>query len=82
VDGTENKAGLLTEYCTLQVSKGDKETLQKFYITSLGNNRAIFSYPWLRDFNPNIDWLTGEVKGAKTRIRMVLFRNTRERALK
>jgi hypothetical protein len=82
VDGTENKAGLLTEYCTLQVSKGDKEILQRFYITSLGNDRAIFGYPWLRDFNPNIDWLTGEVKGTKTRIETVLLRSTRERALK
>jgi hypothetical protein len=27
VDGTEYKAGLLTEYCTLRVTKGDRETL-------------------------------------------------------
>jgi hypothetical protein len=38
VDGMENQAGLLTEYCTLQVNKGDKESLQRFYITSLGND--------------------------------------------
>ena len=35
VDGTENIAGRLTEFCTLRVRKGDENRLQTFYITTL-----------------------------------------------
>jgi hypothetical protein len=45
VDGTENKQGTLTHYCLLHVKVGRKEDLQKFFITSLGGDRAIFGYP-------------------------------------
>ena len=41
VDGSENKQGILTHYCLLRVKKGKEEDLQKFYITSLGGDRAI-----------------------------------------
>jgi hypothetical protein len=52
VDGTENIAGRLTKFCTLRVCKGDQNCLQTFYVTSLGMDRAILGYPWLRTFNP------------------------------
>ena len=52
MDGTENMAGRLTKSCTLRVRKGDQSHLQTFYITSLGADRAILGYPWLRMFNP------------------------------
>jgi hypothetical protein len=41
----------LTHYCLLRVSKGNKEVLLKFYVTSLGGDRAIFSFPLSR-----VDW--------------------------
>jgi len=33
----------------------------RFYETSLGEDRIIFGYPWLRTFNPQIDWEKGKV---------------------
>ena len=41
VDGTENIAGRLTEFCTLRVRKGDQNHLQTFYVTALGMDRVI-----------------------------------------
>jgi predicted aspartyl protease len=52
VDGTQNQAGTLTEYYTLRCLIGDKESLQCFYITNLGQDRVLLGYPWLSEFNP------------------------------
>ena len=35
----------------------------KFLIVNLGRDRIIFGYPWLREFNPEIDWPTKFIKG-------------------
>ena len=35
----------------------------KFLIIDLGRDRIIFGYPWLREFNPEIDWPTKFIKG-------------------
>ena len=59
IDGTENKHGTLTHYTLIQVKKGEKNLLQRFYVTSLGVDHTIFGYPWLRDFNPNVNWGAG-----------------------
>ena len=63
VDGTENITGRLTKFCTLRVRKGDQSHLQTFYITSLGTDRAILRYPWLKTFNPRINWEEGRILG-------------------
>jgi hypothetical protein len=39
-----------------------------FYITALGSNYAILGYPWLKEFNPNIDWNKGQILGPKIQI--------------
>ena len=78
VDGTENKHGTLTHYTLLRVKKGDKNLLQRFYVTSLGADHAIFGYPWLRDFNPNVDWGTGQVLGPPVRIETGLFQTAKQ----
>ncbi len=36
-----------------------------FYITKLGNQKVILGLPWLKQVNPNIDWLTGTVSFPK-----------------
>jgi hypothetical protein len=69
VDGTQNQAGTLTEYCTLCCLIGDKESLQHFYITNLGRDCILLGYPWLSEFNPQIDWTKGEVDGGKVHIK-------------
>ena len=74
VDGTENKHGTLTHYTLLRVKKGDKNLLQRFYVTSLGADHAIFGYPWLRDFNPNVNWVTGRVLGPQYGLKLGYFK--------
>jgi hypothetical protein len=63
VDGMENIAGRLTRCCTLCVRKGKTSILQTFYITMLSADRAILGYPWLKAFNPHLDWREGKVLG-------------------
>ena len=36
VDGTENKAGMVTEACILEVLYKGNQHLQRFYVTDLG----------------------------------------------
>jgi hypothetical protein len=36
-----------------------------FYITALGMDCMILEYPWLRDFNPWVDWKKGKILGLK-----------------
>jgi Reverse transcriptase (RNA-dependent DNA polymerase) len=63
VDGTENKQGKLTHYCWLRIVQGERTKLQRFYITSLGQDRIILGYPFLYKFNPNINWRQGKICG-------------------
>ena len=81
VDGSENKQGILTHYCLLRVKKGKEEDLQRFYITSLGGDRAILGYPWLHRFSPTIDWKGGKVLGAPITIETSLLKWAREKEI-
>jgi Retroviral aspartyl protease len=63
VDGTENQDGKITSYCLLNILKGRKEAAQIFYITNLGEDRIILGYPWLWEFDPQINWKEGKVQG-------------------
>jgi gag-polyprotein putative aspartyl protease len=70
VDGTENKAGKITRSCMLRVRKGNKQAHQRFFITSLGNDRIILGYPWLEEFNPDIDWSARTMRGAQVQLEL------------
>ena len=56
VDGTENNRGRITEFCTLKVLHNGQEEEQRFFVTNLGKNDIILGYPWLKTFNPKINW--------------------------
>jgi hypothetical protein len=45
VDGMENKAGVIERHVKLHVRQGDRERVQMFFITNLGDPRIIFGYP-------------------------------------
>jgi hypothetical protein len=66
ITGTSNQAGDIMHYCNLLVTRGQKTGWEQFFVTNLGKDWFIFSYPWLWTFNPNIDWTTGTVKGPET----------------
>jgi hypothetical protein len=77
MDGTENKAGVIEWQVTLRVRQGDKERVQTFFITNLGDPRIIFGYPWLYHFQPQIDWRKGSIKGPAWTLEPILWKLAR-----
>jgi hypothetical protein len=63
VDGTHNKAGTINKTIHLYVMLGDMEQCLQFYVTDLGKDRMILGYPWLKTFNPEINWAAAKMKG-------------------
>ena len=45
----------------MTIQSGHQRHITRFYETSLGEDRIIFGYPWLKAFNPQIDWERGKV---------------------
>jgi hypothetical protein len=62
VDGTHNKAGTISKTIYLYVTLRDKEQRLQFFITDLGKDWMILGYPWLQQFNPEIDWANATMK--------------------
>ena len=59
VDGTENKAGQLEFYTDLEVRTGTATTALRFFLSDLGEHKAILGYPWFAAVQPKIDWKRG-----------------------
>ena len=59
MDGTENKNGALCYYTDLQFKTGTQTINQRFYLSDLGDHKAIFGYPWFATFQPRVDWKRG-----------------------
>jgi len=68
VDGTNNKDGILTKYTDLQVTVNKQTQIQRFYIMDLAKDRTLFGFPWLQEFNPQIDWKGREINNTKVTI--------------
>ena len=56
IDGTTNKAGVLTHCVDLEVCTGDRQEVMKFLVTDLGGEDLILGYPWLSTFEPKFRW--------------------------
>jgi hypothetical protein len=63
VDGTDNRSGWVKYWLPIAMFQGGKARMLKFLIVDLGRDWIIFGYPWLRESNPEIDWLTKFIKG-------------------
>jgi hypothetical protein len=62
VDGSPNEAGPITEVADLILRfKGHYERTI-FAITEIGNEDIILGLPWLKEHNPEVDWVAEEVK--------------------
>ena len=61
IDGTNNQAGMLTQYVNLAVRTGKREETMRFLVTSLGNKDLILGYPWLVTFEPHFNWTNGVI---------------------
>jgi hypothetical protein len=59
IDGSANKGGDLRFYTNLSVQTGTSKTQLRFFLTELGDHKAILGYPWFAAVQPNIDWKRG-----------------------
>ncbi len=59
VDGMENKAGQLQYYTNLAIRTRSTTTNMRFFLTELGEHKAILGYPWFAATQPKIDWKRG-----------------------
>jgi len=59
IDGTENKAGQLQFYTDLAIRMGMTTTNMRFFLTQLGEHKAILGYPWFTAVQPKINWKRG-----------------------
>ena len=69
VDGTLNQAGKITHYTWIRTNFQDTTILVRIMITNIGSQDIIFGLPWFKDYNPEIDFVTGKItiqKKAKT----------------
>jgi hypothetical protein len=65
VDGTQNKGGTLQFYTDLNVQTGTQHTTLRFFLSELGENKAILGYPWFAAVQPRIDWKRGWIDHAQ-----------------
>jgi hypothetical protein len=47
----------------LVLKLGEQQRKQRFYIATLGHDRAILGFPFLSKFNPEINWAKNEIVG-------------------
>jgi hypothetical protein len=59
IDGTLNQSGDLLYFTDLSVQTGDKWVNLRFFLSNLGENKAILGYPWFAAMQPKIDWRRG-----------------------
>ncbi len=59
VNGSENKAGQLQYYTDLAIHTGSTSTNMRFFLTELGEHKAILGYPWFAAVQPKINWKRG-----------------------
>ena len=62
-DGSPNRKGSLIWCTELMVTQNGKEALQWFFVTDLGSDQMILGFPWLQEWNPDIDWKRWTIKG-------------------
>jgi hypothetical protein len=68
VDRTENQGGIISKSCVLHVWRGEQQVTQRFYITNLGQDHVILGYPWLQEFNPEVNWEEGWLLGEEVKL--------------
>ena len=56
MDGTKNRSSKLCFYTDLQVYTGGQNIDLRFFLSDLGEYKAILGYPWFAATQPKIDW--------------------------
>jgi hypothetical protein len=60
-DGTMNSHSTITHHVQLHITVQGHICLKWFFVTNLGNKKMIIGIDWLKDHNPQIDWITGKL---------------------
>ena len=62
IDGTNNKAGRITDYVDLSIQTGKKQNKMRFLVTDLGHEDLILGYPWLATFELKFSWADSTIE--------------------
>jgi len=65
VDGTENKAGMLKHYTDIEVQTGTTRNQLCFFLSDLGEHKAILGYSWFAAVQPKINWKRGWIDSSQ-----------------
>jgi len=65
VDGTQNKAGMLKHYTDIEVQTGTSRNQLHFFLSDLGEHKAILGYSWFAAIQPKIDWKRGWIDSSQ-----------------
>ena len=65
MDGTTNKSGELKYFTDLEVQTGPNRSKLRFFLTDLGENKAILGYSWFAAVQPKIDWKRGWIDASQ-----------------
>ena len=81
MNGTENWIGTIKKKTRLQMDIRGRKIELELMVSGLGKQRIILGYPWLKKYNPEINWNTNQVNWRKTeRMEFIgtLIRNRRK----
>src|SRR6266550_3152962 len=78
VDNSENKSGALRFYTDLQVRTGQENVTLRFFLSDLGDHKAILGYPWFAATQPRIDCKRGWID--HTQLHVILKASDSKRA--
>lgn len=62
VDGTKNKKGTINQYIDLNIDLHDRIMKLRMFVTGLGKQKVILGFPWLQEYNPDVDWKQGTLR--------------------
>ena len=62
VDGSPNSKGPITHYAIRRTLLEGKTIFTRYLATALGKQSVILGLPWLRRFNPKINWSQGTLE--------------------
>ena len=60
-DDSVNKMGTITHRVEGTFNLNGKKLPTNWYIADIGRDDVLFGMPWIRKYNPNIDWESGRI---------------------
>ena len=64
IDGSSNKAGLVTQIAIMEIHQQRHRSKHQFFMAEIDRNNILLGYPFLEAVNPLIDWKNGRIFGA------------------